>query len=536
MKQDKWIGKKASGGKAYGILYRRPTALGVIDDTKGHGREERVRFDRAIAAAKEELFKEAEEIRQTIGAEAGEIFTVHALFLEDEDFLSAAHAALADTHTAEYALTMAKDTVMTMLRATGDPLIMARCDDIRDVAWRVGRHLSKEGEERLPERPFLWYAAEISPSEVGKLQKRGCVGIILEKGSAASHAAILANAFSLPMLVEVGTRTAVSGCEALLDAENAYLFLSPDQAALDEFAVWQEKQKERRERLASYRAMTFAYPSHRPFSVAANVGSAEEAILAMKEGASHIGLFRSELLFLSLDKEPSEDAQFETYRDVLTTAKKATIRLIDLGADKLPHWLTLEKEQNPALGQRGIRLFQSHPEMFKRQFRALLRASTYGELTILVPMVTSSEEMGLVRAALLDTESALREEGVTVGTWKLGAMIETPAAVMIADRLAPLCDSFSIGSNDLWQYTLAIDRENERAAKHGEPFPEALEKLIALTVKAAHEAAITVSLCGELGSDLDLTARLLASEIDTLSVSVNKILPIKETVYGLLGQ
>ena len=527
-------GLAASGGRAFGRIYEKKEAFAAVDASVGHAPSERGRFFGALNAAKRELMMLSNEAKGSLGEKESEIFLIHSLFLEDEDLIAAAERALMATHTAEYALIVARDYAIAALLATGDPTMMARCDDLRDVASRVSRHLSGQGAEaRLPEADFIFAATDITPSEVLALQKTPCVGIVLREGALGSHAAILANAMALPMLIRAAFPTAL-GEYAILNCDESELIVSPEREEIEDFSRWREAKVLRDEALLAYRDRHFVYPSGRRLTIAANIGSDAELDRALLHGAEGVGLFRSEFLFMESERAPSEDEQYEAYRRVVERTDFAVIRLVDVGADKVPRWMTLPKEQNPALGLRGVRLFYELSALFDSQLRAILRASLHGRVVILLPMVISPREVISVRERIDSLCEALRGEGLSGFQYGLGVMIETPAAALCCRELSGLCEYFSIGSNDLFQYTMAIDRENPRALSFAERHPAPLLRLIDEVVAAAHETGIKVSLCGELAGDPSLTEWLLSLEFDVLSLSPSSILPIKEQVAKFL--
>ncbi len=530
MKKTVWQGIPASGGKALGKVYRRQKNEAAADASIGHSSRERERFYRAINEAKAELSLLAKEATLSVGQAESEIFFIHTLFLEDEDFLKAADRALLATHTAEYALTVARDYGIAALLATGDSMMIARCDDLRDVASRVLRKLSGEKGDTFPDEPFLYLADDITPSEVLALMKSECVGIVLLDGALQSHAAILANASSLPMLAKVGNADIVSGEAAFLDADRGILLQPPENEELAAYRRYCEEKTRRERELLRFRDEHFCYRSGRELTLAANIGSLVECEKAMALGAEGIGLFRSELLFMESAREPSEEEQFELYRRLIEAASPhtAVLRVLDIGADKIPAWLSLDKEPNPALGLRGIRLFERYPSLFENQLRAMLRASAYGKCVILLPMVTSVGEVTALKEVLDRLSAEVGINGQMVGKYRLGVMIETPAAALECRALAEVCEYFSIGSNDLFQYTMAVDRENPYALAAVPSHPPALLRLIDEVIAAAHEKGVTVSLCGALAGDPVVAAFLLEREIDALSLSLSSILPIKE--------
>jgi len=530
MKRTVWRGVTASGGKAIGKVYKREKTRNGADASLGHSAGERERFYQAINEAKAELSSLAEEALAQVGRAESEIFLIHTLFLEDEDFLKAADRALLATHTAEYALTVARDYGIAALLATGDSMMMARSDDLRDVTDRVFKKLSGEKENALPNEPFLYLADDITPSEVLSLMKSECVGIVLCDGALQSHAAILAGAASLPMLVKAASVEALPWEDAFLDADAGLLLQPPQKEEREEYRRYCEEKAARERELSRFRNASFCYPSGRRLTVAANIGSLLECERAMALGAEGVGLFRSELLFMESEREPSEEEQFELYRRLVETVSPhtAVLRVLDIGADKIPSWLSLESEPNPALGLRGIRLLERYPLLFERQLRAMLRASAYGSCVILLPMVTSADEVKGVRELLESLTEELSKKGVAVGKYRLGVMIETPAAALDCRELAEVAEYFSIGSNDLFQYTMAVDRENPQALAAVSARPSALFRLIDEVIAASHEKGVTVSLCGALAGDPFVAEFLLEREIDVLSLSLSSVLPIKE--------
>lgn len=523
-------GLAASGGKAFGIVYQRARREETIDTDVGHSPLERERFYRALKEAKEELRRLAEEATEHLGEAESDIFLIHTLFLEDEDFLKIADRALAETHTAEYALVAARDYGIAALLETGDGVMIARCDDLRDVARRVLARLSGSREEDFPPEPFLFFADDVTPSEMLVLAKENCVGVVLENGSLQSHAAILANASALPMLVKTGKIAVTVGEAVYLDADGGYFVQPPREGDEERYRRFCEDARRREKELLAYRDARFFYPSGRRLTLSANISSLAECERAMSLGAEGVGLFRSELLFMESEREPSEEAQYELYRAIVECASPhtAVLRVLDIGADKIPKWLTLENEPNPALGIRGVRLIGVCPSLFDGQLRAMLRAASHGSAVILLPMITSKNEVIAFRKRLDALAAALESEGKTVGKYRLGVMIETPAAALDCRALAEVSDYFSIGSNDLFQYTVAVDRENPRALASVDSRPDALFRLIDEVIAASHEKGVTVSLCGALAADPTVALWLLEREIDVLSLPVSSILPTKE--------
>lgn len=535
MERKSYSGLCAGAGKALGILYEKKGSKDGIDRSLGHSSAERERFYSAVNAAKKELSALADEAKGTLGEADGDIFFIHTLFLEDEDFLAAADRALSLTHTAEFALEAAKEYAVASLLETGDEIMMARRADVLDVTARVLSFLRGKEDERLPNVPFLYFSEDIIPSEVLTLHKSRCVGIILKAGAVQSHAAIIARAMSLPMLVEAeGEASGVK--TALLDADRGVWVAHPDEGEIAAFRAWQNEQNERARILQGFRDKHFLYPTGRELTVAANIGSFAEWEEAARSGAEGIGLFRSELTFMEGDRAPSEEEQVSLYQRLIQAVapRLAVIRVLDLGADKVPRWLTLQKEDNPALGLRGVRLLNEHFTLFRTQLRSILRATATGEAVILLPMIVSLEEVKTFKALLSSLADELVGEGYTVGHYTLGVMIETPSAALICRSLSAECGYFSIGSNDLFQYTMAIDRENPRALAYVERHPPALLSLISDVVKIAHETGVKVSLCGELAGDPVLTEWLCEQEFDVLSLSPSAILPTKERLANIL--
>jgi len=525
-------GKIAVGGKALGVIYEKQKKDISPSAETGHGEEERLRFYGAVSHVKEILEQVYRESEERVGREESEIFLIHGLILEDEDFLSAAEKALEKGHTAEYAVIAARDYAVDALRATEDPLLLSRCDDLFDLASRLISELTEGDGTVYPEEDFLYYATDLTPGEVMALDESRCVGILLRKGSLRSHAAILAGALSLPLLVEVGEFSAQEETPVLLDGETGEVILFPSDEEFEAFRLWQKEKEEEKKRQRVFRDVRFHYPSGRGLLISANAGSLEECERAREVGAEGVGLFRSEFLFMEREDAPSEEEQLSLYRRVLALASphRAVIRTFDLGADKVPGWYPMAKEINPALGLRGVRLALCDPALFDPQLRALLRASLDGSLVILLPMVTSPDEVRAVRERLEALTKVLASEGHAVGQYSLGVMIETPAAALMAEELCEVSEYLSIGTNDLLQYTLAIDREHPALSHLADPRHPAMRRLIERTVNAAHEKGVAVGICGEIAGDTALTKELLTFGADTLSVSVSKVPAVKEAV------
>lgn len=528
-------GKSIQPGIAVGPirLYDRggssPTKLSSLTPQR-----ERDRFLAAKAQAALELRQLQEHACSRLGGDLAAIIQVQSAMLEDPDFLEGVEERIRQGASAEFAALASGEDCADMLLATQDEYLRSRAADARDLARRLAGILS--GQEGAPQPPAgILVVQDLSPSEAVGLDSSTLLGLVSCQGSSNSHTAILARAMGIPSLIGVEIDPAWDGLPAVLDGDQGILYLEPDDeirsAALERQRVLLEQQQ----RLLAQCGGPCLTKDGRKVELYANVGSPREAWTARANGAQGIGLFRSEYLYLGRRTCPTEEEQFEAYRQTVLAmdGMKVIIRTLDVGADKQAPCLAQESELNPALGYRGIRYSLTHPELFCQQLRAILRAAAFGPIGVMFPMVTSAQEVRAAKEMLEDCRRDLLSKGIEPGPVEIGTMIETPAAVVLADQLAQEVDFFSIGTNDLSQYTLAADRQNPRLAALCDADYTALMRMIRHTVDTAHRFGCRVGLCGEMGADPAMTGALLRLGLDELSVSPPALLSTRECISGI---
>lgn len=497
------------------------------------------RFRRALESTARELDVIFERALRTLGGEEAEIFAVHRMMLDDRDYLDAVEGEiLAKGANAEGAVRAACERFEATFAAMDDEYLKARAADIRDVSERLISALSGERRPSPSEEGTVLCADDLSPSETVLLDTSRVIAFVTASGSASSHTAILASSLGIPAIVGIGREllSVEGGTLAIVDGDSGTVTLSPDERLVAEAKARQLENEKRRARLAELKGKPSETRDGRRVLLYANVGDEQGCREALRCDAEGIGLFRSELLFLGRRTYPSEEEQYRVYRRVLREMgeRRAIVRTLDVGADKQADYLGLADEENPALGVRAIRYSLLHPELLRAQLRALYRASVAGRLAVMFPMIASEWELREVLALCADVRSELGEAGERYDEGvELGIMIETPAAALISDLLAPLVDFFSVGTNDLIQYTLACDRGNAAVARFCDPHHEAVLRLIEFSAKNAHAAGKWIGICGELASDTTLTEAFLRMGIDELSVSPSHILSLRETVRSL---
>ena len=495
------------------------------------------RFEQARVQAQEQLAALYEKALEEVGEENAAIFEIHQMMLEDEDYLDAVKGILETQNaTAEYAATATGENFSAMFAAMDDAYMQARAVDVKDISQRVVNILSgKDQGSLLGDEPVILVADDLTPSETVQLDKSKLLGFITRHGSSNSHTAILARTMNIPALIGVDFDDSWDGRLAVLDGYNHCVYIDP---ATDLLATMEEKQKndfKREALLQTLKKKPNVTLDGREIKVYANIGNAGDIGLVLQNDAGGIGLFRSEFLYLESQDFPTEDDQFAVYKRVVETmaGKKVIIRTLDIGADKQAAYFRLDPEENPALGYRAIRICLTRKEVFKQQLRAILRASAYGTVSVMFPMIISVREVRDAKELLEECRRELVEQGYPVGQVEVGIMIETPAAVMIADELAEEVEFFSLGTNDLTQYTLAIDRQNPKLDNFYDPHHPAILRMIRQTVEAGHRHGCWVGICGELGADQTLTETFLRMGLDELSVSPSAVLPLRKKIRSL---
>lgn len=489
----------------------------------------------ALKKAKAETELLYENAVLTVGKENAAIFEIHGMLLEDEDFLEALREAVQNKRVcAEYAVQHTGEAFAAQLAAMDDDYMNARAADLRDITNRLLDALCGSEAARLPSEPYILVAEDLSPSETVNLNKSDLLGIVTVHGAPNSHTAILARTMNIPALssVPLDLKALQSDTPAVLDGNREAFFINPDESVLLRAERELAAQNAQSRDLQSYKGKASVTPSGKSIQIFANIGSIDDLPIVLENDAEGIGLFRSEFLYLGKSAPPSEEAQFHTYRKVLEAmaGKRVILRTLDLGADKQASFLHLPKEENPALGCRGIRLCFQAPALLKSQLRAAFRAAAYGDLSVMYPMLTSPEEADKALQFAEEAYKELQNEGKPCRKPPQGVMIETPAAAILSEAFAKKVDFFSIGTNDLAQYTLAADRQNSRLSASFSAQHEAVLYLIEKTVQNAHKAGLWVGICGELAADPSLTERFLKMGADELSVPPAMVLPLRKTV------
>ena len=496
---------------------------------------------RRLEEAKEKAVVELKELHRKAEIEAGsseaEIFEVHQMMLDEGEYIEAIRSRIrTESVNAEYAATAAGEHFADMFRKMDNEYMKERAADILDITRRLVRVLSGEKQNRnIIQEPVILAAQNLSPSDTILLDKSKILAFVLKKGSVNSHTAILARAMNIPALIQVPFSDDMEGSMAIVDGDKGKLLLDPDQDYLEKYTKEQNAEQEKQKLLNQLKGKETITKDGRRIKLFANIGSGEDVDAVLNNDGEGKGLFRSEFLYLGKEQLPSEEEQFQIYKDVARRMgdKRVIIRTLDLGADKQAPCFPMDKEENPAMGCRGIRLCLEHPQVFKTQLKAILRAGMYGNLSIMYPMITSIGELGKIREILQTAKQELQEEGKPYKDLEQGIMVETPAAAMISDLLAKNVDFFSIGTNDLTQYTLAMDRQNEKLESFYEPGHEAVLRLIRMVIENAHKTGIWAGICGELGADTRFTEEFVKMGIDELSVSPSRILPLRRLIRSI---
>lgn len=471
-----------------------------------------------------------------IGEANAAIFEVHQMMLEDDDYNESVENIIrTEQVNAEYAVAATGDNFAEMFAAMDDDYMRGRAADVRDISERViGILCGAAADSVAADEPVIIVADDLAPSETVQMDKSRVLSFVTAHGSLNSHTAILARTMAIPALVAtaITDMDALDGRYAVVDGAAGKLYVEPDADTMRELERRQREYQEQKELLEMLKGKENVTLDGRQVMLYANIGNTKDLATVIQNDAGGIGLFRSEFLYLERDHFPTEEEQFQIYKQVVQTmaGKRVIIRTLDIGADKQCDYFEMEKEENPAMGCRAIRICLTRPEIFKTQLRALFRASVFGKLAVMYPMITSVSEVRRIRQLADEVKAELDAQGIAYGEVEQGIMIETPAAVMISDLLAKEVDFFSIGTNDLTQYTLAVDRQNTKLDEFFDPHHPAVLRMIRMVAKNAHEAGIWVGICGELGADSELTREFLAMGIDELSVSPGRILPLRKLI------
>ena len=500
------------------------------------------RVKEAVEVSKKQLGRLYDKAVREVGEASAAIFEVHQMMLEDEDYLESMENMIRiELVNAEYAAAATGDNFAEMFAAMDDEYMKARYADVKDISERLVRNLSGEGDNDLSSmEPSIIVADDLSPSETVQMDKEKILAFVTVHGSTNSHTAILARMMNIPALIGVpmdlnGLKT---GMTAVVDGFSGQVIFEPEEDVQKETEKRMQEEAEKQKLLEELKGKENVTPDGRKINIYANIGSVGDLGYVMENDAGGIGLFRSEFLYLGRNDFPTEEEQFQAYKQAVQTmaGKKVIIRTLDIGADKQVDYFNLGKEENPALGYRAIRICLKQPEIFKAQLRALFRAAVYGNLSVMYPMITSTEEVEKIYAIVAEVEEELKKQEVQYKIPEQGIMIETPAAVMISDRLAEMVDFFSIGTNDLTQYTLAIDRQNEQLDDFYNPHHEAVLRMIRMVVENAHKCGKWAGICGELGADLTLTEQFVRMGVDELSVAPSMILKLRKIVREMKAE
>lgn len=500
------------------------------------------RVEEAVEVSKKQLGRLYDKAVREVGEASAAIFEVHQMMLEDEDYLESMENMIrTELVNAEYAAAATGDNFAEMFAAMDDEYMKARSADVKDISERLVRNLSGEGDNDLSSmEPSVIVADDLSPSETVQMDKEKILAFVTVHGSTNSHTAILARMMNIPALIGVpmdlnGLKT---GMTAVVDGFSGQVIFEPEEDVRKETEKRIQEEAEKQKLLEELKGKENITPDGRKINIYANIGSVGDLGYVMENDAGGIGLFRSEFLYLGRNDFPTEEEQFQAYKQAVQTmaGKKVIIRTLDIGADKQVEYFNLGKEENPALGYRAIRICLKQPEIFKAQLRALFRAAVYGNLSVMYPMITSTEEVEKIYAIVAEVEEELKKQEVQYKIPEQGIMIETPAAVMISDRLAEMVDFFSIGTNDLTQYTLAIDRQNEQLDDFYNPHHEAVLRMIRMVVENAHKCGKWAGICGELGADLTLTEQFVRMGVDELSVAPSMILKLRKVVREMKAE
>ena len=530
-------GKSVFGGIAIGHLCVYQKGEQQVTRQKIEDVEAEVkRFQVAREAAQAQLGELYDKAVKEVGEANAAIFEMHQVLLEDEDYQDSVENIIRTQQVnAEYATAVTSDHFSSMFAEMDDDYMKERAADIRDISERVIANLNGENKSKVvTDEPVIILADDLAPSETVQLEKDKVLSFVTVHGSVNSHTAILARTMGIPALVstEMELTQDLDGKLAVVDGNHGTIYVDPDAETMEKMKTLKKEEEEKKELLQTFKNKESITLDGKRVLTYANIGNVKDLALVLQNGAEGIGLFRSEFLYLESETYPTEEEQFEVYKKVAETmaGKRVIIRTLDIGADKQADYFELAKEENPAMGVRAIRICLTRPEIFKTQLRALFRASAYGNIAIMYPMITSLSEIAQIKEIVEEIKAELDADGVPYGTPEQGIMIETPAAATISDLLAKEVDFFSIGTNDLTQYTLAIDRQNQSLDAFFDAHHIAVLRMIYQTVQNAHKAGIWCGICGELGADSDLTELFLAMGIDELSVSPGRLLTIRRLI------
>lgn len=534
---NKYTGKSVFGGIAIGKIMVYEKGEHQVKRVKVTDAEaEKNRYYEAVERAFKQLGELHDKALREVGEANAAIFEIHQMMLEDDDYKeSVEHIIESQMVNAEYAIAQTGDNFSQMFAAMDDEYMRGRAADVKDITERLLGILSGNTESGVDaDEPVIMVAEDLAPSETVQMDKSKILSFVTQKGSVNSHTAILARTMGIPALIgsDIVIDESLNGKLGVVDGTNGVVYIEPDEATLSAMQEEQRKDNEKKALLQELKGKEDVTLDGKKIKLYSNIGNIKDLANVIANDAAGIGLFRSEFIYLESDTFPTEEEQFNIYRTVAESmaGKPVIIRTLDIGADKQCDYFGLDKEDNPALGLRAIRICLTRPEIFKTQLRALYRASAYGNISIMYPMIISEQEVDKIKVIENEVKAELTEQGIEFGNPKSGIMIETPAAVIMSRQLAKKVDFFSIGTNDLTQYTLAIDRQNTKLDDFYDAHHPAVLAMIRMVVENAHAEGIWAGICGELGADTTLTEEFLKMGVDELSVSAGKVLAVRKVI------
>lgn len=534
---NKYTGKSVFGGIAIGKIMVYEKGEHQVKRVKVTDAEaEKNRYYEAVERAFKQLGELHDKALREVGEANAAIFEIHQMMLEDDDYKeSVEHIIESQMVNAEYAIAQTGDNFSQMFAAMDDEYMRGRAADVKDITERLLGILSGNTESGVDaDEPVIMVAEDLAPSETVQMDKSKILSFVTQKGSVNSHTAILARTMGIPALIgsDIVIGESLNGKLAVVDGTNGVVYVEPDEATLSAMQEEQRKDNEKKALLQELKGKEDVTLDGKKIKLYSNIGNIKDLANVIANDVAGIGLFRSEFIYLESDTFPTEEEQFNIYRTVAESmaGKPVIIRTLDIGADKQCDYFGLDKEDNPALGLRAIRICLTRPEIFKTQLRALYRASAYGNISIMYPMIISEQEVDKIKVIENEVKAELTEQGIEFGNPKSGIMIETPAAVIMSRQLAKKVDFFSIGTNDLTQYTLAIDRQNTKLDDFYDAHHPAILAMIRMVVDNAHAEGIWAGICGELGADTTLTEEFLKMGVDELSVSAGKVLAVRKVI------
>ena len=534
---EQYQGKSVFGGVAIGRIHVFSKGQQQVKRIKVQDTEaEKKRYREAVQTAITELQGLYDKALKEVGEANAAIFEMHQMMLEDEDFTESVENIIdSQSVNAEYAVASTGDNFAQMFASMDDEYMRGRAADVKDISERLVSVLNGASRQQMDaDEPVIVMAVDLAPSETVQMDKDKVLSFVTTQGSVNSHTAILARTMSIPALigVDMPLDAELEGKFAIVDGDNGTVYIDPSEDVLAQMQEKKEQAEEKKQLLQQLKGKETITKDGKKIKLYANIGNSKDLAMVLQNDAEGIGLFRSEFLYLEKEDYPTENEQFMVYKMVAETmaGKQVIIRTLDIGADKQCDYFNMDPEDNPALGYRAIRICLTRPEVFKTQLRALYRASAFGNISIMYPMITSVWEVKQIKKIVEEVKEELRAQNIEFGEVAQGIMIETPAAVMISRELAKEVDFFSIGTNDLTQYTLAIDRQNPKLDDFYDAHHPAVLEMIRMVAQNAHAEGIWASICGELGADLELTEQFLQMGIDELSVSPGRILPIRKIV------